>query len=128
MTIQLCYSANEEVFTDLDQAIDSVLFGCADINEAREAVIYVGEEVPPVLKAEWLFEHIQEIAQECVHDQVGEYAEHFEPKTDYDLALKVHLQQWIDKLKFNCYTVKNIKEVPLSDYVTEDELVGFFKD
>ena len=128
MTKQLCYSADGEYFTDLEQAIDSVLFACADINEAREAVIYVGEEVPPVIKAEWLFEYIQERAQDCVHEQISDYSEYFEPKTDYDLALKVHLQQWIDKLKFNCYTVKNVKEVPLSDYVTEDELVEFFKD
>lgn len=126
----LCYSSDEESFIDdLDSAIDDVLYNqCKTIEDARDAVIYIGESVQPTIKVEWIFEYIQEKAEECVYEQCGEWAENFEAVTDYDLALKVHIQEWVNKLKFNCYTVKNVKSEPIKNYVTEQELQDFFKD
>ena len=125
---EICYSANNEEFMDdLDSAIDAVLYNQENIEDARNAVIYIGNAVTPKIRADWIFEYIQERAHECVYEQCGEYAENFEAITDYDLALKMHIQEWIDKLKFNCYSVKNIKTEPITDHVSEQELQDFFK-
>lgn len=126
----LCYSADEESFMDdLYSAIDDVLYNqCKSIEDARNAVIFIGEAVQPKIKAEWILEYIQEKAEECVYEQCREWAESFEAITDYDLALKAHIQEWINKLKFNCYTVENVKSEPITNYVTEEELKELFKD
>lgn len=125
---EICYSANgEEFMDDFDSAIDEVLYNVPTIEEARNAVIYIGNPVPPKIRADWIFEDIQERTHECVYEQCGEYAENFSAITDYDLALKMHIQEWIDRLSFGCYSVKNIRAEPITHHVSEQELQDFFK-
>lgn len=125
---ELVYSANEEDFeSDIDCVIDHVLYNCTSMQEVKESFIFIGEPVKPIVKADWLLDYLKEKTQECVYHQVGEYADNFEAKTNYDLALKTHLQEWINKLSFNCYTVKNVRAEPITNYLSEQELQEYFK-
>lgn len=126
---QLCYSKDGEIFgDDIGNVIDEVLDNCETWQEARKAVIYQGEPIRPNIKVDWLLENLQELVEERVYDQCGEFADLFIAKTDYDLALKTHLQQWVDRLNINCYTVANIESVPISEFMSEDEFIEFFND
>lgn len=124
----LCYSHNEEDFMDIDMAIDYVLDNCQTIEEAREAVIYAGEKVRPKVNTDRLAQKIYEDISERLYDEVGEYAENFIFNDVASKELEVFLKTWEEKLDYHCYSVKNVRSEPITNHVTEQELIEYFKD
>lgn len=123
-----CYSSNsEEYHDDIDAPLDEVLEACDNVEEAMQATISVGNAVRPNIKGghltDWLIEKIGEDLYACV----GEYSEHYEvSKSDRD-ELNSFLTAWIDKQDFRCYSVENVKDVPITDFIEASEIVEYFK-
>lgn len=124
MNGDLVYSNNEEeYYDDFETVLDNITgWICGTYEEALESTIYVGEKVLPKIDAGYLTNVLIDKVKDDLYEQCGEYSDYYSTSNVDELELKVFLEQWIAKQKFNVWSVKNPKEVPLTDMLTLKEL------
>jgi len=123
-----CYSANEKDYhDDIGSVIDEILDNCSGIEEAMQLSISVGNSVRPAITGDDLAGEVSETIGNRLCDYCGEFADNFELTDAEYLELKTLLTTWIDKVNFNCYSVENIKQFPLTDFIETTEIVEYYK-
>lgn len=124
----LCYSYNGEDFEDdSEYSIDEALQNCSGFDEALTATIYVGESVRPHITGIDIALDIYERISEQLYDLVGEHSENFIVSKDKAHQLENFLIPWMDSLDFNCWSVKNVKEVLVTEFMTLDEIKEYYQ-
>jgi hypothetical protein len=126
--IELVYSADGEEFDDdISTVIDDITgWQCMTIEEAREATIYVGEPDYPKVNVNWLTESVTEHVGDVLYEHCGEYSDYWVPKDVEEL--KQFLDSWLNKQNYNCYSVKNVVELPITNFIDEKELKEIYEN
>ncbi len=116
------YSSNGEQFeNDFETVLDDITgYNCSTYEEALEAIIYVGEPITPTIDVDWIVDTIEQRVGEELYEQVGEFSDCW-IMTERN-ELRDYLKFWVARQNFSCYSVKNIKEISILEYITEDEL------
>lgn len=124
----LCYSYNGEDYEDnYEYSIEEALQNCSGFYEALIATIYVGKSVRPHITGIDIASDIYERIGEQLYDLVGEHSESFEVPIDKAKQLENFLIPWMDSLDFNCWSVKNVKEVLVTEFMTLDEIKEYYQ-
>lgn len=127
MSNEIVYSYNGEEFQeDSEYPIDESLQHCSGYEEALTAEIFVGESVRPDISGIDIASYVYERISDELYELVGEYSENFTVPNDKAKQLENFLICWMDSLDFKCWTVKNVKEVPIIEFLTLDEIREYY--
>ena len=121
------YSDDGEIFEhDIGDVIDNITSNnCETYEDALESHVYVGDMVVPEINTNFLVEHIEQYMDECLHEQAGEFSDGHQIR--HTKELKEFLDGWLSKQLYNFYSVKNIKEVSILEYITKEELKEIYE-